>query len=76
LQPDHPRTIQSDYDQSRSGKWHPIDKTTANHPFWYNPANGAFRIRVPRQATNAETLALYNRVNGTSVRALDDTNKG
>ncbi len=76
LHPDHPNTIQSDTDLSGSGKWHPINKTTVAHPFWYNPANGAIRIRVPRQATDAETLALYNRANGTNVRAYNGTRKG
>ncbi len=76
LHPDHHNTIQSDNDQTGSGKWHPIDKTTTNHPFWYNPANGAIRIRVPRQATDAETLALYNRANGTSVSTYRGTQKG
>ena len=39
--------------------------------YWYNPANGAFRARVPQQSTDQETIDLYNRVNGTSVTSLN-----
>lgn len=67
----HPRTAQSDVDgENNRDKWHPRDKTTENHPFWYNRANGAFRIRVPEQKTNADTLALYNQANRTNARSL------
>ncbi len=31
--------------------------------YWYNQANGLFHTRVPWQGNNADTLALYNRVN-------------
>lgn len=38
--------------------------------FWYNPALGVFRARVPQQVTAQETLTLYNRVNGTALLSL------
>ena len=31
--------------------------------WWYNPANGVVRAKVPEQATNRATLELYERVN-------------
>lgn len=71
LVPNHPATINSDIDGTNNpAKWHPSDKTTLNFPFWYNATNGAVRIRVPKQSTNAETLALYNAANGTTVTSL------
>jgi hypothetical protein len=52
---------------------HPPDPVLT-HPdqagFWYSPARRVFRARVPAQATVAETLRLYNRVNGTALLAL------
>jgi hypothetical protein len=38
--------------------------------FWYNPALGVVRARVPQQDTDRQTLELYNRVNGTSLMEL------
>jgi len=74
LVPAHPRTINNDIDGSNNpAKWHPQDKTTQNFPFWYNARNGAVRIRVPVQKSEAETLALYNAANGTHVTALNIT---
>ena len=35
--------------------------------FWYNPARGVFRARVMPEMTDALTLEVYNRVNGTSL---------
>lgn len=35
--------------------------------FWYNPANGCFRLLVAWQGDNAETLALYNQVNSSAL---------
>ena len=57
--------------------WIDIDRTgnrSIKHPsnpsvsgtgagWWYNPANGVVRARVPAQATNRATLELYERVN-------------
>lgn len=74
LMPNHSATINSDIDGSDNpAKWHPNDKTTLNFPYWYNARNGAVRIRVPKQATDAETLALYNDANGTNVTSLSGT---
>ena len=38
---------------------------------WYTPFFGRFYARVPAQATDAETIDLFNRVNGTRITALD-----
>ena len=74
LQPDHAHTVADDVDGSGNDrKWHPQNKTTESFPFWYNPLNGAFRIRVPSQATDAGTLELYNAANGSHVPSLAST---
>ena len=71
LVPNHRATINSDIDgANNSAKWHPNDKTTLNFPFWYNAKNGAVRIRVPVQPTDAQTLALYNSANGSNATSL------
>lgn len=52
---------------------HPPDPTlerSAQAGFWYNPALGIFRARVPRQITEKATLDLYNHLNGSSLTAL------
>ncbi|MCA9250902.1 MAG: prepilin-type N-terminal cleavage/methylation domain-containing protein [Phycisphaerae bacterium] len=36
--------------------------------YWYNQANGLFHTRVPWQGNNADTLALYNRVNHVDAK--------
>lgn len=58
------------------------DELTLRHPrnptaeggqhamFWYNPALGVVRARVPRKLSDADALALYNEVNGTKLREL------
>ncbi|MEM1212872.1 MAG: hypothetical protein AAGI68_11320 [Planctomycetota bacterium] len=38
--------------------------------FWYNPMLGVFRARVPQQATERQTLELYNRLNTAELAAL------
>ena len=38
--------------------------------FWYNPTNGVYRARVPAQANDRETLALYNSVNSAVLDTL------
>jgi len=40
---------------------------------WYNTDNGAFCARVPPQATDAETLALFNLANSAAAGGLGDT---
>ncbi|MFG0285940.1 MAG: prepilin-type N-terminal cleavage/methylation domain-containing protein [Phycisphaerales bacterium JB039] len=37
---------------------------------WYNPNNGRVCFRVPRQATQAATLALFNEVNQGTATSL------
>lgn len=46
-----------------------LEKTTAM--FWYNPWLGIVRARVALQPTDAEMLAHYNEVNGTSLSSTD-----
>ena len=43
--------------------------------FWYNPANGNVRARVPTGASDRETLAQYNRVNTTALDSLFESPK-
>lgn len=53
-------------------KWHPRFKTLGQYPpFWYCRGNGSFRIRVPAQATDTETLELYNSANMSNVTNLN-----
>jgi hypothetical protein len=42
---------------------------------WYNPYRGIVRARVPVQVSDAATTELYNRVNGTSLRTIFDSEK-
>lgn len=45
-----------------------IGKESAS--FWYNPANGVIRARVPMTISDEETIRLYNRINATSIDVL------
>lgn len=45
-----------------------IDRSLAS--FWYNPAQGIVRARVPPLLSDAETLSLYNTVNGARLETL------
>jgi len=38
--------------------------------FWYNPARGIVRARVPQQISDERTLEIYNRVNDARLRDL------
>jgi len=52
---------------------HPSQRTVgeaAGAAFWYNPYRGVVRARVPGGLSDASTLDLYNRVNGTSIDSL------
>jgi len=49
----------------------PIATGSKQAGFWYNPTTGVFRARVSPVGSEAETLALYNRVNGTSLEAFE-----
>jgi prepilin-type N-terminal cleavage/methylation domain-containing protein len=40
---------------------------------WYNPNNGRVAFRVPEQATDDETIALFNEVNQASITRLNQT---
>lgn len=60
-----------------NNRWHPSQKIVENArssgAIWYNPRNGSVKFRVPRQATVAETIALYNEVNACNVTSLGQT---
>lgn len=52
---------------------HPRIKTPEEEghpPFWYSSGNGFFRIRVPQQATELQTITLYNAVNNSDVVSI------
>jgi hypothetical protein len=60
--------------ENELGLRHPRNPTVdgGHHAmFWYNPALGVVRARVPRTLSDAEALTIYNEVNGT--RLLDLT---
>lgn len=42
------------------------DGRPAGHTAWYNAANGAFCVKVPRVGTKDERLELFSRVNGVT----------
>lgn len=55
---------------------HPLMKMAADPRaagFWYNPALGVVRARVPVLVSDEETLELYNRVNGTRLASIFET---
>jgi len=56
-------------------RWHPttkdLDRGGRWGAIWYNRRNGSVKFRVPRQATNPETLALYNAVNKCNCTRLN-----
>ncbi|MBT8484270.1 MAG: type II secretion system protein [Phycisphaerales bacterium] len=41
--------------------------------FWYNPANGVVRARVPEGISDSQALALYNEVNDCGLGSLFPT---
>ena len=49
----------------------PIASDKGQAGFWYNPTLGIFRARVAQQATDADTLTLYNQVNGTQLAQFE-----
>ena len=56
------------------GKTHPAVKLSgaSNEPYWYNPENGAFRVRILDQGSAEANIALYNYLNGSSIADLAD----
>lgn len=40
--------------------------------FWYNPARGVVRARVPVMVSDSAALELYNRLNGSSLASIFD----
>lgn len=60
-------------DESEFGLRHPRNPTLeggAGAMFWYNPALGIVRARVPRALSDADAIVTYNAVNGTAIRSL------
>jgi len=45
-----------------------IDQSTAS--FWYNPANGVVRARIPAWVSDKRTTEVYNRVNSSSLGSI------
>ncbi|MBI2481099.1 MAG: type II secretion system protein [Planctomycetia bacterium] len=71
FEPDHTNPLYLDSDPN---KYNLQTKYLApNCSIWYNRANGSFAIRVPRQRTDTETLALYNLVNKASCPSMTYT---
>lgn len=69
--PDHPTPL---YLDTSPTKYNLQTKFLApNCSIWYNRANGSFAVRVPKQRTDAETLALYNLINKASCPSLSYT---
>ena len=54
-------------------KRYPKSKTLEDYACWYNSANGQFFLTVPEQDANADTVALFNKVNGTSITAINES---
>lgn len=49
----------------------PVAQSATQASFWYNPTTGIFRARVSPASSEAQTLALYNNVNGTDLSAFE-----
>ena len=49
----------------------PVVYDEAQAGFWYNPTTGTFRARVSPATSEAQTLALYNEVNGSTLDAFE-----
>lgn len=47
-----------------------FDASGHDAAFWYNPARGIVRARVPMMPTDKHTLDAYNRINSTSLDSL------
>lgn len=60
-------------DESEFALRHPRNPTLEGGTgamFWYNPALGVVRARVPRTLSDADAIVTYNEVNGTAIRSL------
>jgi general secretion pathway protein G len=49
------------------------DGSDADAAYWYNPENGMLRGLVCKRPTQADTIRLYNIVNGAEINGLSDT---
>ena len=71
LGPDHPWLEVAGSNQQ--GAMHPPGLTAADRDtasFWYNPASGVVRARVPTGTSDAHALELYNFVNDCCLPTL------
>lgn len=56
---------------------HPVQRVAINESLaglWYNPAKGIVRARVPQTLSDEKTIEIYNRINGSSITELFDSN--
>ncbi|MFI4855525.1 MAG: hypothetical protein ACIAQF_11180 [Phycisphaerales bacterium JB065] len=56
---------------------HPVQRVAINESLaglWYNPAKGIVRARVPQTLSDEKTIEIYNRINGSSISELFDSN--
>lgn len=59
---------------NKLNKLHPTFKeVNSRTPYWYNSMTGLVRIRVPVQASDVETLELYNAANSSNIPDLNYT---
>ncbi len=54
----------------------PILRRPDQAGFWYNPARGTFRARVPAQVTDEATVKLYNDLNNSALVRLTEEKGG
>ncbi|GAB5496477.1 MAG: hypothetical protein Phyf2KO_15570 [Phycisphaerales bacterium] len=50
-----------------------FDVSGQDASFWYNPALGIVRARVPMLSTDAKTLDAYNTINGVNLGSISPT---
>ncbi len=79
--PEHPHnTMDIASHQTLAGNYqHPGNKVLKSGvlgAYWYNPDNAVVRARVADVGTEAETLALYNEINGSDETTLGNYGSG
>jgi len=71
LEPGHPWLEIASPDEA--ALQHPRRRTVENENvagFWYNPANGIVRARIPAEITDERALQLYNFINRTELASI------
>ena len=54
-------------------QYHPVDPVAVSRKsaqFWYNPANGIVRARIPVGISDAASLKMYNHINDCDLKKL------